>query len=149
MPKLSNPRYEAFALAIASGAPLRDSYEDAGFHGDLSHASRLAHRDEVLARVDELRTDQADLDEARPTSVIIALVRMARAAEGLKTAAGVREARLTLLEAQRLHVEQINARQNLRLTAMDDEEWDAAFRSLGATVHEDVGLMSAPPMTGH
>jgi hypothetical protein len=149
MPKLSNPRYEAFALATASGAPLRDAYEDAGFHGERSHAWRLARRGEVLARVDELRREQADLDEARPTSVIIALVRMARAAENLNTAAGVREARLTLLEAQRLHIAQTNARQDVRLTLMDDDEWDAAFRSLGAAVHEDATHTTAPPMTGH
>ena len=74
---------------------------------------------------------------------------MARAAEGLKTAAGVREARLTLLEAQRLHVAQVKDRQDVRLTLMDDDEWDAAFRSLGAVVHEDAALMIAPPMTGH
>ena len=149
MPKLSNPRYEAFALATASGAPLRDAYEDAGFHGELTHACRLARRDEILARVGELRQEQADLDDARPTSVIVALVRIARAAEGLKTAAGVREARLTLLEAQRLHVAQVKNRQDVRLTAMDDDEWDAAFRSLGAALHEDAALMTAPPMTGH
>jgi hypothetical protein len=149
MPKLSNCRYEAFAQAIASGAPLRESYEDAGFHGDLSHACRLARRGEVVARVDELRREQADLDEARPTSVIVALVRMARAAEGLKTAAGVREARETLLEAQRLHAAQIDARQNDRLTVLDDDEWDAAFRSLGATVHEGSAARTAPPMVGH
>ncbi len=148
MPKLSNPRYEAFALAFASGAPLRDAYEDAGFHGELSHACRLARRGEVLARVDELRREQADLDEARPTSVIIALVRMARAAESLNTAAGVREARLTLLEAQRLHVAQINARQDVGLAVMDDDEWDAAFRSLGQSVHEASTVMAAPPMVG-
>jgi hypothetical protein len=149
MPKLSNPRYEAFALAAASGAALSDAYEDAGFRGERSHAWRLARRGEVLARVDELRKEQADLDEARPTSVIVALVRMARAAEELKTAAGVREARLTLLEAQRLHAAQVHAREEARLTVMDDEEWDATFRSLGAAVHEGAAVMTAAPMTGH
>jgi hypothetical protein len=149
MPKLSNPRYEAFALATASGAPLRDAYEDAGFRGDIARACRLARRQEVAARVDELRRDQADLDEARPTSVIAALVRMARAAESLNTAAGVREARLTLLEAQRLYVDQANSRRDVRLTSMDDDEWDNVFRSLGAAVHEEARAMSAPPLTGH
>jgi hypothetical protein len=149
MPKLSNPRYEAFALATATGAPLLDAYEDAGFQGELNHACRLARRDEIIARVDELRREQADLDEARTTSVIVALVRIARAAEGLKSAAGIREARLTLLEAQRLHVAQAKDRQDVRLTVMDDDEWDAAFRSLGAAVQEDAVLMTAPPMTGH
>ena len=149
MPKLSNPRYEAFALAAASGAPLSDAYEDAGFRGERSHAWRLARRGEVLARVDELRKEQADLDQARPTSVIVALVRMARAAEELKTASGVREARLTLLDAQRLHAAQVHAREDARLTVMDDEEWDVAFRSLGTAVHEDATLITAPPRTGH
>jgi hypothetical protein len=149
MPKLSNPRYEAFAQATASGAPLADAYEDAGFRGERSHAWRLARRGEVVARVDELRREQADLDEARPTAVIVALVRLARAAESLNTPAGVREARLTLLDAQRLHVQQVKARQDVRLTAMDDDEWDAAFRLLEATVHEAPTHRTAPPMTGH
>ena len=149
MPKLSNPRHEAFALATASGAPLRDAYEDAGLHGEFSKAGRLARRGDVLARVDELRREQADLDQARPVCVIIALVRMARAAESLNTAAGVREARLTLLEAQRLHVAQIEARRDVRLTVMDDDEWDAAFRSLGTAVHEEPASMNAPPRAGH
>jgi hypothetical protein len=142
MPKLSNIRHEAFALAAASGAPLQAAYEDAGFQGGLSQAFRLSRRDEVCQRIGELRREQSDLDDARPTSVIIALVRMARVAEELNTAAGVREARLTLLEAQRLHLTQVERREDVRLTVMDDDEWDAAFRSLGATVHEDGELMA-------
>ena len=149
MPKLSNPRYEAFALAAASGAPLLDAYEDAGFHGELAHASRLARREEIQIRVDELRREQADLDEARPTSVIIALVRMARDAERMKTAAGLREARLALLEAQRLHVAQTRGRRDARLTVLDDEEWDALFKSVARSAQDATALMVAPSMTGH
>jgi len=146
MPKLKNPRHEAFALAASSGAPLRDAYEDAGFRGDPAHAHRLARRDEVTDRVAELRQEQADLDEARPTSVIIALIRMARNAELLRTAAGVEQARLTLLEAQSLHAAQTRARRCPRLTVLDDDEWDAIFRSLGPAANDDSTIMPARPM---
>jgi hypothetical protein len=149
MPKLSNPRHEAFALATASGAPLRDAYEDAGFSGGIAQACRLARREEIAARVEELRREQADLDEARPTSVIVSLVRMARVAEGLNSAAGLREARLTLLEAQRLHLAQVKDRQDARLTVMDDDEWDAAFRSLGVASNARAPLAAGSLIASH
>lgn len=145
MPKLKNPRHEAFALASSSGACLRDAYEDAGFRGGLTHAFRLARRNEVTARVAELRLEQADLDEARPTAVIIALVRVARKAELLGTPAGVREARLTLLEAQRLHRAQTVLRSDARLTVLDDDEWDAVFRAMATPANDNEMLAAAPP----
>jgi len=148
MPKLSNPRYEAFALATASGARLEDVCDDTGFGGDAAQARRLASRKEIVARVAELRREQADLDEARPTAVIIALVRMARGAELLKTAAGTKEARLALREAQRLHMAQTRARHDVRLTVLDDEEYDAIFQSIAIPTPTNVSLMSAPLMNG-
>lgn len=143
MPKMKNPRCEAFALAAASGAPLSDAYEDAGFRGGPASAVRLARRADIRSRVDELRRDQADLDEARPTAVIVALVRMARQAERLETVAGIREARLTLLQAQRMHQAQTKAREDARLTLLDDEEWDAIFQSLDVRTNADDGIAGA------
>ena len=148
MPKLSNSRYEAFALAAASGAELNDACEDAGLRGGLSEGRHLVAQEEIIARVAELRQEQADLDEARPTAVIIALVRMARHAERLKTAAGIREARMTLLEAQRLHGVQSRERHDVRLTVLDDDEWEAIFRSIGARASESAAFMTSPPMIG-
>lgn len=102
MPILQNNRHEAFAQARAKGARLDDAYEDAGFAPGRGHASRLAHTPEVAERIAELRADQARLADASVQAVIVALLRIAKVGEDLGTPAGVKEARLTLLEAQRL-----------------------------------------------
>ncbi len=102
MPILQNPRHEAFAQGRAEGAGLEQAYEDAGFVADTSHACRLAKRPEVAERVAELRREQDEAEDASPRAIVAALVRMARDSEALKTPAGVKEARLNLLEAHRL-----------------------------------------------
>ncbi|MGI9168882.1 MAG: hypothetical protein ACR2FH_01720 [Caulobacteraceae bacterium] len=102
MPILQNPRYEAFAQARVSGASLEQAYEDAGFAPDTSHACRLAKRPEVAERMAELLREQDEAEDASPRAIVAALVRMARDSEEPKTAAGVKEARLNLLEAHRL-----------------------------------------------
>ena len=102
MPILQNARHEAFAQARAKGVRRDDAYEDAGFAPGNDHAWRLEARAEVAERIAELRAARADLSEANVESVIAALLRLARASEALETPAGVREARLTLLEACRL-----------------------------------------------
>ncbi len=99
---LQNPRHEAFAHARVAGADLEQAYEDAGFAPDTSHACRLAKRPEVAERMAELRREQDEAEDASPRAIIAALVRMARDSEALKTPAGVKEARLNLLEAHRL-----------------------------------------------
>ena len=102
MPALSDTRHEAFAQACAKGARFMDAYQDAGFAPDRSHASRLARRDEVAARIAELRLARAAAEDADPQTIIDALMRMARDNETLKTPAGVKEARTNMLEAHRL-----------------------------------------------
>jgi len=102
MPILQNHRHEAFAQARARGARLDDAYEDAGFAPGRGHACRLAHTPEVAERIAELRADQARLADAGAQAVIISLLRIAKASEDLGTPAGVKEARLTLLEARRM-----------------------------------------------
>ena len=102
MPALQNPQHEAFALARAKGASLQDAFEDAGYPPDRSHACRLAKRDDVAARPSELRLAREKAEESGPQMIIDALLRMARDSEALKTPAGVKEARLNLLEANRL-----------------------------------------------
>ncbi len=102
MPTLENPRHEAFAVARAKGATLHDAFEDAGFPPDRAHACRLAKRDEVAARIGELRAAREKAEESEPHVIIDALIRMARDSEALKTPAGVKEARLNLMEASRL-----------------------------------------------
>ena len=102
MPFLQNPRHEAFAQARAKGALLDDAYEDAGFAPGNGHASRLALTAKVAERIGELRTLNARLDEANPQAMIAALIALAQAGEALADGAGVREARLALLDAYRL-----------------------------------------------
>jgi hypothetical protein len=102
MPALNDFRHEAFAQACANGARFMDAYQDAGFSPDGSHASRLARRDDVAGRIAELRGARAAAEDSDPQTIIDALMRMARDSEALKTPAGVKEARLNMLEVHRL-----------------------------------------------
>ena len=114
MPTLENPRHEAFAVARAKGATLHDAFEDAGFPPDRAHACRLAKRDDVAARIGELRAAREKAEESEPHMIIDALIRMARDSEALKTAAGVKEARLNLMEASHLRAALTASRNNER-----------------------------------
>jgi hypothetical protein len=55
MPVLKNPRHELFAQNLASGLTIVDAHEGAGFVRNDSNASRMARRDDVVARVTELK----------------------------------------------------------------------------------------------
>ena len=99
MPILQNPRHEAFAQARARGARLEDAYEDAGYVQGNGHASRLAIKPEVAERIAEIKAARADEEEVSSAMVKTALIRMAKTGEALKTAAAIREARLTMMEA--------------------------------------------------
>jgi len=103
MPILQNTRHEAFAQARARGAVLNDAYEDAGFAPDRGHASRLAARDDVAERIAEIKAEQADMDGACAGRVIAALLRLAEGGKALEGPGALKEARLALLGAQRLH----------------------------------------------
>ena len=102
MPPIQNPQHETFAQARAKGATLDDAFENAGYPPDRSHACRLAKREDVAARIAFLRAERDQAEDSQPQMIIDALVRMARDSEALKTPAGMKEARLNLLEADRL-----------------------------------------------
>lgn len=55
MPVLKNARHEAFAQALATGKTQEDAYADAGFAPSRHHASRLATKGNIRARVAELQ----------------------------------------------------------------------------------------------
>jgi hypothetical protein len=57
---LSNPRHEAFAQALADGLPAYKAYIEAGFKENRGNPGRLAHRDDIRARVKELLEDLAE-----------------------------------------------------------------------------------------
>jgi hypothetical protein len=102
MTVLDNPRHEAFAQARAKGAPLDDAYENAGYVPNRSHACRLAKRPDIADRIAQLRAKRAEVIDASPEELIARLMRLAKAGEALNSAAGLREARLFLVESARL-----------------------------------------------
>ena len=120
MPVLQNPMHELFARSRSQGARLQDAYEDAGYVASRAHACRLAAQPEVAARISEIRLARSSNVDTSPQAIVDALFRMARDGEVLKTAAGVKEARTTLLEAHRLSKEMADGRVNER-TWMDRE----------------------------
>lgn len=105
MPQLKNPQHESFARARSLGARLEDAYEDAGYVASRAHACRLAAQPDVATRISEMRLARSSNVDTSPQAVVDALFRMARDGEVLKSAAGVKEARATLLEAHRLSTE--------------------------------------------
>jgi hypothetical protein len=102
MPILENPRLEAFAQARARGALLDDAYEAAGYVLARGHSSRLAKRPDVAERLGELRAELASAEDVSPRAFVLALLRVAKAAEEAKTPTSVREARLALVDAAKL-----------------------------------------------
>jgi hypothetical protein len=109
MPVLKNPRHETFAQLRAKGAGLEDAYEDAGFAPYKGNASRLASQDLVAERIAELRAELVD-QAVNHSTIIAALMRIAKTSEDLNTPEGAREARATLLEADRLLSNRSNRR---------------------------------------
>src|SRR5271168_3748548 len=110
MPTLTNTRYESFAQARARGARLDDAYEDAGFVLNKGHSSRLARRPEVAQRIAELRVQRNEAEDVGPHKVIATLLRIAKAGEASENASLLKEARLALLDAARLHADMVAAR---------------------------------------
>ena len=60
MPVLDNPRHEAFAQALAKGKSATDAYQEAGYKGDRTAASRLSSNVNIGQRVAELQEMVAD-----------------------------------------------------------------------------------------
>lgn len=57
MPKLANPKHEAFAYQVAKGMGMADSYVHAGYKDSGPSATRLSKQPDVAARIEELRED--------------------------------------------------------------------------------------------
>ena len=104
MPQLRNIRQEAFANYRARGCSLEEAYEMAGFVRDSGHACRLARRPRVAARIVEVR---AELGNAAPRAnleqTIAGLLALVDRGDFYNTPQHLAEARVTLLEAHRLH----------------------------------------------
>ena len=82
----------------------------------------MGKRDDVAARVAEHRQAREKAEECEPHMIIDALIRMARDGEALKTAVGLKEARINLLEANRLRVELTNCRNKERVQISMERE---------------------------
>lgn len=59
MPVLPNPRYEAFAQAVASGTPAAEAYVQAGYKPNRGNAAALKARQNVRKRIEELQQSMA------------------------------------------------------------------------------------------
>lgn len=105
MPALANHNYERFAIAMAGGAKRADALKSAGLAPQGSNAHRLLKRPDVAGRIAELTGVPDQISAASPAATVASLQRLAAICAGLKTAASLREARVTLLEAHHLQAE--------------------------------------------
>jgi phage terminase small subunit len=67
MPALRNPRLERFAQLLAGGKTPTVAYVDAGYKHPNGNSCRLAHREDVVARVDELQAETLERERATAT----------------------------------------------------------------------------------
>jgi hypothetical protein len=103
MTQLKNKKYEAYAQGRAKGLGVDESYAKAGYSPDHGSAGKVARRPDVVARVAELR--ERDPDNTHPDAIIARLLRVADACCDLNSAAALKEARLSLMEAYRLRTQ--------------------------------------------
>ena len=102
MPPLTDARREAFAQAYVRCGNQAAAFRQAGYGDHGGGASRLAAKAPVAARIVELRSLWEQTCRAGPEDTIAELMNLADAADGLKTVAALKEARLARLEANRL-----------------------------------------------
>jgi len=102
LPPLTDPRHEAFAVARARGANRTAAYVEAGFAPHRSGASKLAKKPKMTSRIAELDREGAMIRQASVKETIVHLIGLAEACATLKSAAGLKEARVARLEANRL-----------------------------------------------
>ena len=139
MPTLSVPRQEAFARALAMELPQTGASSEAGYTKDWRHARERAETPDILARVTALR-DALQLDETSDVAPVIeALMRLAKKAGDMPTAAGMAAARGLLAEAAKLkgrlqdkgetagRVEPVDP----RYLPLSHEDWMAEYGHLG------------------
>ena len=64
-PPLENPRHEAFAFALASGASPADAYDSAGFSSKnrKARAQALSEHPDILARIERIYDEMPDVED--------------------------------------------------------------------------------------
>ncbi|MCR9276236.1 MULTISPECIES: terminase small subunit [unclassified Mameliella] len=77
MPRLKNPKHEAFAQARVAGMSTDAAYEEAGYKPHRSNAARLSAKDSVQQRIGELQEAAAERAEMTGAEVLKEIGRVA------------------------------------------------------------------------
>ena len=99
---MRNAGHEAFAQALARGATPREASEKVGYAAHARQAPRVAARADVIKRTAQIRQELAWGGSGDLKPVIDEMMRLAKEAGKLKTAAGMIAAKGFLVEAARL-----------------------------------------------
>ena len=135
---LGNPRHEAFAAALARGASVRQATAEANFTRDnVQRMIDLANSATIAARVATLRRQRFWGGRDELADVYDEMMRLARAADDLKSGAALDAKCRLLTEAGRLAErasqwaaggrEPYEAAQPIVPPTLSKEEWLAAF----------------------
>lgn len=133
-----NPRQERFAQAVAAGKTLTKAYTDAGYKPDRRHASRLAAKGDVKARVQELLALNNTEELASRKYIVAQCEANWEKAYGLNQIAAANRAvelkgKTTGLFHERVHVEHIHrvtTVELIRVVAGADEQKAAALQQI-------------------
>jgi len=139
MSPLPVPRQEAFARGLAMGLSQREAGADAGYYRDWKQARERAARPDIVARATALRDERHWDGTADVAPVINALMRLARKAGDMPTAAAMAAARGLLAEAAKLKgrledkIETPSEATPIspRFLPLSDEDWVAKYGNRG------------------
>jgi len=109
MGPLRNQRHERFALALAEGHSIAESYRLAGYQRNTGNASRLNANESIQARVAELQAQAAAKTEVTLETILADLVDAAAVAKSkgqgqALVSAAMAKAKLLGLDIQRIEV---------------------------------------------
>lgn len=138
MPRLKNPRREAFAQAIARGFSYIEAQEVVGYAVDTGTASKLANRPEVQARVAELMARAAGAVTVTKAWVLEKLVENALGAMAEKARGPANRALELIGKEIGMFVDRAEVGRPGDFDRMDDEELYRAY--LAAIAAERLGL---------
>ncbi len=139
MSALPVPRQEALSRALAMGLSWAAASTAAGYAGDRRRARRRAAAPDVAARVKALGDEPAWDETSDVAGVIRALLRLARKAGDMQTAAAMAAARGLLAEAAKLksglreevYTDDGVATVDPRWAPLSDEDWIAKHAPRG------------------
>jgi hypothetical protein len=135
MAVLPNSQHEVVAQGLSRGLSRVEAHREAGYTGGASSASQIGGLPDVQERLGEIVKEAEQANPARLLETIVALLKLSEAADGLKSAAGVKEARIARLEALRLR-ELFDKTRSAQAAGkpsapLTDAQWLAAFGPKG------------------